>query len=295
MSSVKVKGVSKRLGAHHVLQGIDIDIPSGDIVSIIGPSGCGKTTLLRTILGELRPDSGRILIDDEDVTHSRIESRRVSIVYQDYALFPHMTVAENVGYGLRVRKWSADRIQKRVRSLLELVQLKDQRDQYPRSLSGGQQQRVALARALAIEPRVLLLDEAFTALDTVTRAELASQVQDIIKRFKVTTILVTHDQEEAFLFARHVVVLNKGQVVVSGPPEEVMKHQDPFVQDFVKMVLFHRAKVQRDEAGHMFVQAQGGARIPLALTGVNEGDEVHVMVKKGPDRERVEVWPIAKA
>jgi ABC-type Fe3+/spermidine/putrescine transport system ATPase subunit len=292
MARVHVEKVTKALGGHKVLDAVDLSAGTGDIVALIGPSGCGKTTLLRTILGEVKPDSGRIIIDGQDVTRMRVEKRRVAIVYQDYALFPHMTVAENVGYGLRVRRWPRAKIRRRVDELLALVKLEDQADKYPRNLSGGQQQRVALARALAIEPRVLLLDEAFTALDTNTRTELVAQVRDIIRRLKVTTILVTHDQEEAFLFARHVVVLNEGKVVVQGRPETVMKHKHVFVQDFVKMVLFHRTTVQKDTAGKRYVQIEGGAKIPLALTGVREGDEVHVMVKKGPERERVEVWPI---
>jgi sulfate transport system ATP-binding protein len=294
MSSVQVRGLFKRMGDREVLQGVDLDVPAGDIVSLIGPSGCGKTTLLRCILGELEPDAGRILVDGEDITHTRVRKRRVGIVYQDYALFPHMSVAENVGYALRVRRWPRERVRRRVDELLDLVHLQPNRDQYPRSLSGGQAQRVALARALALEPRVLLLDEAFTALDSTTRVELLEQVRDIIKRLNVTTIMVTHDQEEAFLFARHVVVLNEGRVVVAGQPEVVMKHPHPFVQDFVKMVMFHRTTVKADANGQRYVQVQGGAYVPLALPGLQTGDEVHVMIKKGPDRERVEVWPIER-
>jgi ABC-type Fe3+/spermidine/putrescine transport system ATPase subunit len=292
MARIQVQGLVKRLGGKVVLKGVNLDAPSGDIVALIGPSGCGKTTLLRCVLGELRPDRGRILIDGQDMSRMRVEKRGVGIVYQDYALFPHMTVAENVGFGLRVHRWPRAKANARVAELLDLVGLTPQRDQYPRTLSGGQQQRVALARALAVEPRVLLLDEAFTALDTVTRQELIFQVREIIRRLGVTTVLVTHDQEEAFLFARHVVVLNEGSVVVAGAPETVMKHPHAFVQDFVKMVMLKRAVVQQDEAGNSFVQVQGGTRIPLALAGVRPGDEVHVMVKKGPERERVEVWPV---
>ncbi len=292
MSRIQIEKVSKSLGGRKILDAVDMNAGPGDIVALIGPSGCGKTTLLRAILGEVRPDSGRIILDGQDVTHVRVEKRRVSIVYQDYALFPHMTVAENVGYGLRIRRWARTNQRRRVDELLAMVHLEDQRDKYPRQLSGGQQQRVAIARALAVEPRILLLDEAFTALDTGTRTELVAQVRDIIKRLKVTTILVTHDQEEAFLFAKHVVVLNEGKVVVTGRPETVMKHKHGFVQDFVKMVLFQRAKVQKDTAGKNYVQIESGAKIPLAITGVREGDEVHVMVKKGPERESVEVWPI---
>jgi ABC-type Fe3+/spermidine/putrescine transport system ATPase subunit len=292
MARIHVEKVMKSLGGKKILDGVDLNAGPGDIVALIGPSGCGKTTLLRAILGEVRPDSGRIIIDGQDVTQMRVEKRRVSIVYQDYALFPHMTVEENVGYGLRIRRWPRSKQKRRIDELLAMVHLEDQREKYPRQLSGGQQQRVALARALAVEPRILLLDEAFTALDTVTRTELVAQVRDIIKRLKVTTILVTHDQEEAFLFSRHVIVLNEGRVVVAGKPETVMKHKNAFVQDFVKMVLFQRATVQKDTAGKRYVQIENGAKIPLAITGVREGDEVHVMVKKGPERESVEVWPI---
>jgi ABC-type Fe3+/spermidine/putrescine transport system ATPase subunit len=292
MARIHVEKVTKSLGGRKILDGVDLNAGPGDIVALIGPSGCGKTTLLRSILGEVRPDSGRIILDGQDVTQMRVEKRRVSIVYQDYALFPHMTVEQNVGYGLRIRRWPRAKQQRRIDELLAMVHLEDQREKYPRNLSGGQQQRVAIARALAVEPRILLLDEAFTALDTVTRTELVAQVRDIIKRLKVTTIMVTHDQEEAFLFAKHVIVLNEGKVVVSGKPEAVMKHKHSFVQDFVKMVLFQRATVQKDPAGKRYVQIESGAKIPLAITGVREGDEVHVMVKKGPERESVEVWPI---
>ncbi|HUR25049.1 MAG TPA: ABC transporter ATP-binding protein [Candidatus Thermoplasmatota archaeon] len=292
MARIHVEKVTKSLGGRKILDGVDLSAGPGDIVALIGPSGCGKTTLLRSILGEVRPDTGRIIIDGQDVTQMRVEKRRVSIVYQDYALFPHMTVEQNVGYGLRIRRWPRAKQQRRIDELLAMVHLEDQRDKYPRNLSGGQQQRVAIARALAVEPRILLLDEAFTALDTVTRTELIAQVRDIIKRLKVTTIMVTHDQEEAFLFAKNVIVLNEGKVVVAGRPETVMKHKHSFVQDFVKMVLFQRATVQKDTSGNRYVQIEGGAKIPLAITGVREGDEVHVMVKKGPERESVEVWPI---
>ena len=295
MASIQVQGLTKTLGTKDVLRGVSLQARAGDIVALIGPSGCGKTTLLRCILGELTPTSGQILIDGVDIAHTRVEKRNVGVVYQDYALFPHMTVAQNVGYGLKIRRQKPERRQARVTEMLELVGLTAHKDDYPRQLSGGQQQRVALARALAIEPRVLLLDEAFTALDSLTRAELVAEVRDIIRRLKVTTLMVTHDQEEAFLFARHVVVLNEGRVVVAGPPETVMKHPHPFLQDFVKMVLFNRARVQVDERGDRFVQVQGGGRIPLALEGVKPGDEVHVMVKKGAERERVEVWPIGTA
>jgi ABC-type sulfate/molybdate transport systems ATPase subunit len=293
MTRVRLENIRKRLQGRDILHGVSLDVAPGEIVALIGPSGCGKTTLFRCILGEYVPDEGRVLFDGEDVTHERVERRKVGIVYQDYALFPHLSVRDNVAYGMRVRRMDAGQVRARVAELLAMVQLQDKADAMPRSLSGGEQQRVAVARALAVEPRVLLLDEAFTALDATIRTQLVQQVRRIIQRLHLTTFLVTHDQEEAFLFANHVVVLNEGRVVVAGPPETVMKHPHPFVQDFVKMVLFHRTKVSSDGDGRLFVQVHGGPRIPVALESVSAGDEVHVMVKKGPERESVEVWPVA--
>lgn len=294
MTRVRVEDISKRLSGRKILKGVSFDVRPGSIVSLVGPSGCGKTTLLRCILGELIPDLGRVYFDGEDVTHTHVEKRRVGIVYQNYALFPHMTVSENVAYGMRIRRMDPGVIQKKVTDLLQLVKLERKANVMPATLSGGEQQRVALARVLAVEPRLLLLDEAFTALDATTRMELVHQVRQIIQRLKLTTILVTHDQEEAFLFAKHVVVLNKGEVIVEGDPETVMRNPHPFVQDFVRMLVFHRATVKEDRNGNRYVMAQGGARIPVSIESVNIGDEVHVMVKKGPERESVEVWPIAQ-
>jgi len=293
MTRVRLEDVHKRLGTKKILRGVSFDVRPGSIVSLVGPSGCGKTTVLRCILGELIPDHGRVYFDGQDVTLTHVEKRRVGIVYQNYALFPHMTVAENIGYGMKIRRMDPAAIQKKVTELLAMVKLERKGNAMPGTLSGGEQQRVALARVLAVEPRLLLLDEAFTALDATTRVELVHQVRQIIQRLKLTTILVTHDQEEAFLFAKHVVVLNKGEVVVEGDPETVMRNPHPFVQDFVRMLVFHRAIVQQDKAGNRYVVAQGGARIPVSIDSVNVGDEVHIMVKKGPERESVEVWPIA--
>jgi ABC-type sulfate/molybdate transport systems ATPase subunit len=214
----------------------------------------------------------------------------VGIVYQSYALFPHMTVKENVAYGLRVRRTPRAKLEARVEEMLDLVQLRDKAAERPDVLSGGERQRVALARALAVEPRLLLLDEAFTALDATTRTEVVQEVRSIIKRLGVTTLLITHDQEEAFLFSRHVLVLNDGKVVTMDTPDRVMMYPHPFVQDFVKMVLIHEAKVERDGDGRTFVTAEGGAEIPIEIPGVRPGDVVHVMVKKGPTQS-IEVWP----
>jgi ABC-type Fe3+/spermidine/putrescine transport system ATPase subunit len=289
VARLTIDAVTKAWGPRRVLDGVSFEVPEGDILAVIGPSGGGKTTLFRVILGELRADAGRILVDGVDVTPLPPERRGVGIVYQGYALFPHMTVAENVGYGLRMRGEERHKLTKKVAEMLELVQLTGKEEARPHLLSGGEKQRVALARALAVEPRILLLDEAFTALDATTRAQVVQEVRAIIRRMGVTTLLITHDQEEAFLFSRHVLVLNDGKVVTLDEPERVMTHPDLFIQDFVKMCLIHQAKVETDAGGNTFVTTDGGAEIPIHIPGVKPGDIVHVMVKKGPT-ERIEVW-----
>ncbi|HWG92430.1 MAG TPA: ABC transporter ATP-binding protein [Candidatus Thermoplasmatota archaeon] len=293
MPGIEVKDLRKRFGDQEVLKGVSFSAGPGDIVAIIGPSGCGKTTLLRCILGELNPDGGRILIGGDDVTRVPVESRAVGIVYQSYALFPHMTVEENVGYGLRVAKVPKERAKARVKEMLELVRLTGKEDKYPHRLSGGERQRVALARALAVEPRVLLLDEAFAALDATTRLQVVQEVRTIVKRLGLTTLFITHDQEEAFLLSQQVVVLNEGNVVADGAPETIIGHPDPFLQQFVKMAFFRRGRVE-EAGGVQVISLPDGTRFPVEVPGLVAGDEVHVMVKKGagPDGTRVEVHPI---
>ena len=291
MSSLEVRGLSKAFGEKPILHDVSFRAPKGDILSVIGPSGCGKTTLFRCILGELPVDAGRVLLEGADVTDVPVQRRGVGIVYQNYALFPHLTVGENVAYGLRARGTERKATLDRMRAALDLVQLATKEDRHPQELSGGERQRVALARALAVEPRVLLLDEAFAALDATTRTEVVHEVRTIIKRVGITTLLITHDQEEAFLFSRHVLVLNAGRVVAQGTPEEVMTHEDPFIQDFVKMVHLSRSKVETDGRGNPVVHVEGGQVIPIHLPGIEPGDQVHVMIKKGPKTESIEVWP----
>jgi ABC-type Fe3+/spermidine/putrescine transport system ATPase subunit len=291
MSSLEARNLRVAVSGRPILQDVSFRATKGDIMSVIGPSGCGKTTLFRSILGEVELDEGRVYVDGKDVTNVPVQHRGVGIVYQNYALFPHMTVGANVGYGLAARKVDKARITDRVRAMLDLVQLSAKEERYPHELSGGERQRVALARALAVEPRVLLLDEAFAALDATTRSEVVQQVRSIIRRVGLTTLLITHDQEEAFLFSKHVLVLNAGRVVTEGTPEEVMTHEDPFIQDFVKMVHLSRTKVETDGRGKLVVHVRGHQAIPLQLPGISEGDEVHVMIKKTGRSEQIEVWP----
>lgn len=291
MSSLRIEGLRKDFGGRSVLADVTFTAPAGDILSVIGPSGCGKTTLFRCILGEIEPEAGHVLLDGDDVTELPVQARNVAIVYQNYALFPHLTVEENVAYGLRARRADKAKVKDRAREMIDLAQLSGKEERLPERLSGGERQRVALARALAIEPRLLLLDEAFAALDATTRSEVVQDVRNIIRRVKLTTLLITHDQEEAFLFSRHVLVLNDGRVVTQGSPEHVMTHDHPFIQDFVKMVLLTRSKVESDASGQAMVQIEGGQRIPIHIPGVEPGDEVHVMIKKGRKTESIEVWP----
>lgn len=290
MTKLDVRHLARSFGARPILTDVTFQAPSGDILSVIGPSGCGKTTLFRCILGELDVEAGQVLLDGEDITRASVQERDVGIVYQNYALFPHLSVAENAAYGLRARRVEKRALAERVHEVLDLVRLTGKEDRHPHQLSGGERQRVALARALAVEPRVLLLDEAFAALDATTRGEVVHEVRRIIREVGLTTLLITHDQEEAFLFSRHVLVLNDGRVVTQGTPEEIMTHDDPFIQDFVKMVHLSRSKVELDAHGRPVVHIDGGQVVPLHLPGVEAGDQVHVMIKKGPKASSIEVW-----
>jgi len=239
--SISVRDVAKRFGTFTALGGVSLTIPEGELLALLGPSGSGKTTLLRIIAGLEHPDSGTVLLENDDVTHQTAKSRNVGFVFQHYALFRHMTVFENVAFGLRVRKWVNGDVRGRVEELLKLVRLDGLGHRYPSELSGGQRQRVALARALAARPRVLLLDEPFGALDAKVRAELRVWLRRLHEEYPVTTIFVTHDQEEAFEVADRVVIMNHGKIEQTGTPAEVFeKPANAFVMDFLGQAnLFH--------------------------------------------------------
>ena len=236
--SIQVIDVTKRFGSFEALNGVNLDIQPGELVALLGPSGSGKTTLLRVIAGLEQPDSGRILFNGDDTTATRVQEREVGFVFQHYALFRHMSIFENVAFGLRVRPRAsrppeAD-IKERVMALLKLVQLDWLADRYPHQLSGGQRQRIALARALAIEPKVLLLDEPFGALDAKVRKELRRWLRRLHDEINLTSVFVTHDQEEALEVADRVVVVNHGRIEQVGTPDEVYDHPaTPFVFEFL--------------------------------------------------------------
>ena len=236
--SIQVKNIEKHFGAFHALNNISLDFPDGQLVALLGPSGCGKTTLLRIIAGLESADGGQVILEGEDATNVHVREREVGFVFQHYALFRHMTVFDNIAFGLRVRpratRPSEAEIKKRVTRLLDLVQLGFLADRYPAQLSGGQRQRIALARALAVEPRVLLLDEPFGALDAKVRKELRRWLRTLHDELHITSIFVTHDQEEALEVADQIIVMNKGNVEQIGSPREVYeKPATPFVFDFL--------------------------------------------------------------
>jgi sulfate transport system ATP-binding protein len=247
--SIAVGHITKTFGAFRAVDNVSLDIEGGSLVALLGPSGSGKTTLLRIIAGLETPDIGTIHCYGEDVTQRAARDRNVGFVFQHYALFRHMTVFDNVAFGLRVRKKPKSEIQKRVRELLGLVRLERMENRYPSQLSGGQRQRIALARALAIEPKVLLLDEPFGALDAKVRQELRGWLRRLHDEIHTTSVLVTHDQEEAFEVADRVVVMNHGRVEQAGTPAEVFERpSNPFVMDFLGNVNVFHGRVENGQA-----------------------------------------------
>jgi putative spermidine/putrescine transport system ATP-binding protein len=235
MPWVEMEELSKTFGAQAALRDFNIAIKRGELVSLLGPSGCGKTTTLRIVAGFETPDSGQVRIDGENILHAAPHRRRMGMVFQNYALFPHLTAAENIAFGMRIAGRRRDEISRRVDELLALVKLHDiDRNKMPRQMSGGQQQRVAVARALAIEPRMLLLDEPLSALDAVVRLGLRDQLREIQTALSMTTIFVTHDQEEALAISDRIVVMRDGQIEQVGTPEEIYAQpRSRFVAGFI--------------------------------------------------------------
>jgi sulfate transport system ATP-binding protein len=247
--SITVKNISKRFGSFTALDSVSLNVRDGGLLALLGPSGSGKTTLLRIIAGLESADEGVILYADEEVTHRSARERNVGFVFQHYALFRHMNVFENIAFGLRVRGWKQEQVRQRVGELLRLVRLEGYEKRRPSQLSGGQRQRVALARALAAQPRVLLLDEPFGALDAKVRQELRQWLRLLHREIHCTTVLVTHDQEEAFEVADRVVVMNRGRIEQVGSPREVFEHPaTAFVMDFLGRVNVFKGRVHNGRA-----------------------------------------------
>ena len=231
---ISAENVTKRFGDFVALDDVSIDVPDGGLTALLGPSGSGKSTLLRVIAGLEEPDEGRVVIHGQDNTKVRVQDRNVGFVFQHYAAFKHMTVYNNIAYGLKIRGEGSGKIRERVKQLIALVHLQGFENRYPNQLSGGQRQRMALARALAVEPKVLLLDEPFGALDAKVRQELRTWLRRLHDEVHVTTIFVTHDQEEAMEVAEQIVVMNDGKVEQAGGPRDLYEHPaSEFVMSFV--------------------------------------------------------------
>jgi sulfate transport system ATP-binding protein len=235
--AIEVKDVTKRFGDFVALDEVSLEVPDGGLTALLGPSGSGKSTLLRVIAGLEQPDEGQVLIEGEDNTATRVQDRNVGFVFQHYAAFKHMTVFDNIAFGLKIRGKGNGAIRERVRQLIDLVHLTGFERRFPNQLSGGQRQRMALARALAVEPRVLLLDEPFGALDAKVREELRTWLRRLHDEVHVTTIFVTHDQEEAMDVAEQIVVMNEGRIEQTGAPRDLYDHpKTEFVMGFVGAV-----------------------------------------------------------
>jgi iron(III) transport system ATP-binding protein len=234
MSEIKIKGLIKRFDKQTVLQELSLTIPKGSFFTLLGPSGCGKTTLLRCIAGFNTPDAGHVFFDQDDMTHIPTHLRNIGMVFQDYALFPDKSIFDNVAYGLRARSVPRAEIQTRVDTALEKVSLKHLGERLPAQLSGGQRQRVALARALVIKPRVLLMDEPLSNLDAKLRLSMRDMIREIQQQEKITTVFVTHDQEEALAMSDHIAVMQSGSIAQMGDPESLYsKPQARYVADFI--------------------------------------------------------------
>lgn len=246
---LQLQNITQRFGDFIAVESIDLDVSGGEMVALLGPSGCGKSTLLRIVSGFIRQTQGRVLFDGHPVDHLSPRERGVGIVFQNYALFPHMTVAQNVAYGLQAHKWPKEKIAARVNAMLDLVHMTEFAQRKPRQLSGGQQQRIALARCLAIDPKVLLLDEPFGALDKNLRLDMQIEVKRLQREYGITTILVTHDQEEALSMADRIAVMAGGRIEqVSSPTEIYDKPATLFVNQFVGTTNILRGEFSSDGA-----------------------------------------------
>ena len=280
--AVELDAVTKRFGKTTALDDVSLLVRRGELMTLLGPSGCGKTTLLNLVGGFLMPDSGEIAIDGQRITDVPAYRREIGIMFQNYALFPHMNVAANVGYGLRMRRVAKGEIARRVADALALIKLAGLEDRKPRQLSGGQQQRVALARALVIRPKVLLLDEPFSALDRNLRASMQVELKEIQRKLGVTTIFVTHDQSEALSLSDRIAVVAEGRIRQLGTPDEIYRQPiDRFVASFVGDVNVLRARLERID-GALATVALGAARVLVpsrTLGGVANGSVVDLFVR----------------
>jgi putative spermidine/putrescine transport system ATP-binding protein len=289
MATVHLERIRRQFADVVALDDLDLEIAAGELVALLGPSGCGKTTGLRVLAGYERPDAGRVLLDDRDITRLSPDKRGMGMVFQSYSLFPNLSLADNVAFGLRMRRRPAAERRSRALELLELVGLADAAERYPHQISGGQQQRVALARALAIQPEVLLLDEPLSALDARVRAQLRVEIRRLQQELGITTLFVTHDQSEALSMADRVGVMNEGRLEQLAAPEEIYRRPaTPFVAGFVGTVNRLRGRLAPDGT----VEVLGRRVSALGTDGIAAG-EVDVLLR--PEGLDVEADPAGAA
>ncbi len=282
MIHLSLSNISKEYSGTKVVQDFNLDIEKGEFISFLGPSGCGKTTTLRMVAGFEIPTSGKITLDDEDITDKSPNQRNVGMIFQAYALFPNMTVSQNIGFGLRIHKESESAIKERVAEMLALIRLEKHANKYPFQLSGGQQQRVALARALANRPKVLLLDEPLSALDAKIRVSLRTEIRAIQKKLGITAIFVTHDQEEALSISDRIVVMNEGNMEQVGTPFQIYNFPETeFVANFVGSLNTAVAEVTDTAKGLLSVD---GVQFSSAskMDGLKKGDKIRIAIR--PER-----------
>jgi putative spermidine/putrescine transport system ATP-binding protein/spermidine/putrescine transport system ATP-binding protein len=292
-ASVRLRELTKIFGKTRAVDRVTLNMEPGSIVALLGPSGCGKTTTLRMIAGLLLPDAGEILIDDKAITRVPVHRRNIGMLFQNYALFPHMTVAQNIAFGLETRNIKRDRAAVRVTEALQLVQLDGFENRMPAQLSGGQQQRVALARALVVEPAVLLLDEPLGALDKSLRESMQVELRDLQRRLGITTVMVTHDQDEALTMADRIAIMRDGYVEQTGTPAEVYRRPvSRFIASFLGAANFLRGKVDRETPGASRIAVDGDLTITVPQ-GRPAGARVTVALR--PEAIRVRKCPAATA
>jgi spermidine/putrescine ABC transporter ATP-binding subunit len=278
-----LQGITRRFGAVVALAGVDLRVRPGEMLTILGPSGSGKTTMLKVVAGFEVPDEGEVHLAGRDVTFAPPAQRDIGMVFQNYALFPHMTVAENIAFPLKMRRVAREEIARKVEEALKLVELAGYGDRLPRQLSGGQQQRVALARAVVFGPRLLLLDEPFGALDRKLREQMQLEVKRLQRRLGLTALFVTHDQEEALILSDRIAVMNKGSIVQLGTPQEIYARPvDRFVGDFIGESNLFRARVK--ERGVAVIDDRVAIRIPQSVD-LAQNAEIGLLVR--PERPRL--------
>ena len=278
MAGLKVNGLKKSFGDHEVLKGISFDVESGKFLSLLGPSGCGKSTILRIICGLETADEGEVIVDGVDISKQRPEKRNIGLVFQNYALFPSMNVAKNVGYGLKMHKVDPKEIDERVKEALEMVKLGGYETRRVKQLSGGEQQRVALARALVTRPNILLLDEPLSALDRKVRAEMQYEIRNLQRKIGTTTVFVTHDQEEALTMSDQIILLHEGRIEQQGDPHTIYSQPaTEFASDFLGKANLLSGTLAEEEGG--WVLTDGKIRIAVNHVGGKEGDAVKAAVR----------------